>query len=99
MASEEEYLQMKRIGNGFDDIYIDCKPVSIRGDIIEDDDAPSKSTAGLVLDDLNTHSIFDNIGFQSILGIALITTLYTLGQYIFRDIPQRMINKKIRYLQ
>jgi len=89
-----------------EDIYIDCRPVSTYGGevIIEDDDnnlINSGVSADMVNDvaiNISSGAITDNIGFQTLLGIALLGILYGLGNYVFKEVPKNLIDKKLRKL-
>ena len=89
-----------------EEIYIDCRPVSTYGGevIIEDDDnnlINSGVSADMVNDvaiNISSGAITDNIGFQTLLGIALLGILYGLGNYVFKEVPKNLIDKKLRKL-
>lgn len=87
-----------------EDIYIDCRPVSTYGGevIIEDDDnnlinsGVSADMVNSVAINVSSGAITDNIGFQTLLGIALLGILYGLGNFVFKEIPKKLIDKKLR---
>jgi len=89
-----------------EDIYIDCRPVSTYGGevIIEDDDnnlinsGVSADMVNSVAINVSSGAITDNIGFQTLLGIALLGILYGLGNFVFKEIPKKLIDKKLRNL-
>lgn len=86
-----------------EDIYIDCRPVSTYGGevIIEDDDnnlinsGVSADMVNSVAINVSSGAITDNIGFQTLLGIALLGILYGLGNFVFKEIPKKLIDKKL----
>ena len=86
-----------------EDIYIDCRPVSTYGGevIIEDDDnnVINSGASADMLDDValnfSSGAITNNIGFQTFLGIALLGILYGLGNFVFKEIPKKLIDKKL----
>lgn len=87
-----------------EDIYIDCRPVSTYGGevIIEDDDnnlinsGVSADMVNSVAINVSSGAITDNIGFQTLIGIALLGILYGLGNFVFKEIPKKLIDKKLR---
>lgn len=87
-----------------EDIYIDCRPVSTYGGelIVEDKDNNIVNTgvSAAMLDELalnfSNGSIINNIGFQSLIGIGLLAILYGIGNYVFKEFPKNLIDKKMR---
>ena len=81
-----------------DDIYIDCQPVSVIGEVIDKDNNLFKSTnqGPAIFNDLVNNvsgdQILNNIGFQVLLGITLLGVFYGIGNYIFVKFPKKMIN-------
>jgi hypothetical protein len=89
-----------------EDIYIDCKPVTTYGGevVINDADNNLVSTAGSaeMLDSIASNflegNITDNIVFQTIIGITLLGVLYGVGNYVFKELPETLIESKLRKL-
>jgi len=89
-----------------EDIYIDCRPVSTYGGelIVEDEDNNVINTgvSADMVDDValnfSTGTITDNIGIQTLIGIALLGILYGLGNYVFKEFPKNLIDKKLRQM-
>jgi len=87
-----------------DDIYIDCRPLTIKGEeIITNDNnnfSANTNTNTQILDEINGlvlgGQMYDNIGFQTILGITLLEILYGIGSYVFKEFPTNLIEKKTR---
>ena len=87
-----------------EDIYIDCRPVSTYGgEVIVEDKDNNKVNTGVsadMVDDLalnfSSGNITNNIGIQSIIGIGLLAILYGIGNYVFKEIPKNLIDKKLR---
>lgn len=87
-----------------EDIYIDCRPVSTYGGevIVEDKDNNQVNTevSATMVDDLalnfSNGTITNNIGFQSLIGIGLLAILYGVGNYVFKEFPKNLIDKKLR---
>jgi hypothetical protein len=87
-----------------EDIYIDCKPVSTYGgEVIVTDADNNQVTAGVsadMLDSIATNftsgNITDNIGFQTVVGITLLCILYGVGNYVFKELPNKLIDNKLR---
>lgn len=84
-----------------EDIYIECRPVDITGEVIMESSSnilPS-TINNKILDELTSSvsldSIHTNIGFQTLLGIILISILYGIGNFIFKNIPKKVINKRL----
>ena len=46
----------------------------------------------------STGTITDNIGIQTLIGIALLGILYGLGNYVFKEFPKNLIDKKLRQM-
>ena len=84
-----------------DDIYIDCKPVDTFGEEItaENNLVETNNKSLEILDELtrnvNGGAWFDNIGFQTVMGIALLGILYSIGNYVFIKFPKKIINKDV----
>tara|TARA_Y100000816_G_scaffold249882_1_gene199635 strand:+ start:1225 stop:1536 length:312 start_codon:yes stop_codon:yes gene_type:complete len=87
-----------------EDIYIDCRPVSTYGGevIVEDKDNNVENT-GVSADmvdsvalNFSNGTITNNIGFQSLIGIGLLAILYGVGNYVFKEFPKNLIDKKLR---
>lgn len=85
------------------DVFIECNPVDTFGDEdIEnsEDNVVHKDMGRDVLDDLqfslNAGDLFENIGFQSLLGIGIFGLIYFIADYVFKIMPKRLLNKKIQ---
>ena len=82
-----------------EDIYIECHPVDITGQVVNDetDNTLSENVNNEILDsvtsDFTMNNIFSNVGVQVIMGLLLLAILYTIGNYIFKNIPSKIINK------
>ena len=87
-----------------EDIYIDCRPVSSYGGeiILEDEDNNIENTGvsadmiDSIASNFSNGSITSNIGFQTLLGIGLMAILYGIGDYVFKQFPKNLIEKKLR---
>lgn len=87
-----------------EDIFIDCRPVTTYGGevIINDDDVlPENSRVSTQMIDsvainFSNGNITNNIGFQTFIGVGLLAILYGIGNYIFKEIPKNLIDKKLR---
>lgn len=91
-------------GDSNDDYIFDnltCEPY----DYIEGEEDSNQSNAHK---DINTFfqidneenfmaSITNNIGFQAIVAIIIFLIVYLLGTFVFRDIPNRIINASLNY--
>lgn len=88
--------------NKENDLFIECNPVDTFGD--EDIENSEQNTINVdmgknVLDDLqfklNVGGIFENIGFQSLLGIGIFSIIYFVADYFFKRMPKQLLQKKI----
>ena len=87
-----------------EDIYIDCRPVSTYGgEVIVEDKDNNKVNTGVSADmvdsvalNFSNGSIINNIGVQSLVGIGLLAILYGVGNYVFKEFPKNLIDKKLR---
>ena len=87
-----------------EDIYIDCRPVSTYGgEVIKTDEEDNILNTGVstaVVDEValnfSNGTITNNIGFQSLIGIGLLAILYGVGNYVFKEFPKNLIDKKLR---
>lgn len=85
-----------------DDIYIECNPVDQFGeeDITSSEENIMDGNFGKnILDDLeitfNSKGVMENIGFQSLFGITIFAIIYFIGDYIFKQMPKQLLDKKI----
>lgn len=83
-----------------EDIYIDCRPVDTTGEVIvKDDDDKDMNVGNIMLDDITDNmlngNIFNDVGFQTLLGVTILGMLYGIGSYVFRDLPTKFVNKKM----
>ena len=86
-----------------DDIYIDCKPVNMIN--ADEDDNGSGSTnpnanaktnpMSLISTQLMAPSAMDNVGLQTVIGIAAIAVIYSLGNYVFKSFPKSLITERM----
>jgi len=76
-----------------EEIYIDCNPVDTNNpnEVSLTDDTPSDS----VIPSLDGDQLMNNIGFQSVLGIALFGIMYFVGNYVFKQLPNNVIQDRI----
>lgn len=79
-----------------DDIYIDCRPVNIIGEVIDDEKetVTSKTNNQIIneaADFIDGGKILDNIAFQTILGLTLMAILYSIGNYVFKEFPKKIL--------
>lgn len=88
--------------NEDEDIYIDCNPVTTEGEEIIDDnnnEVKSELVNNQILDDLTKNvvggDLFNNVGVQTVIGVSVIAILYGIGTYIFKEIPNSIVQKKI----
>tara|TARA_Y100001980_G_C14543760_1_gene322626 strand:- start:1140 stop:1445 length:306 start_codon:yes stop_codon:yes gene_type:complete len=87
-----------------EDIYIDCRPVTTYGgEVIVTDKDNNQVTSGVnteIIDNIalnfSNGNITKNIGFQSIVGVTLLAILYGIGNYVFRELPNNLIDKRLR---
>jgi hypothetical protein len=87
-----------------EDIFIDCRPVTTYGgELIRKDSDNYLETTGIseeMVDSIATNfsngNITNNIGFQTVIGIGLLAILYGVGNYVFKEIPKNLIDKKLR---
>ena len=87
-----------------EDIYIDCRPVTTYGgELILRDEDNNEDTSGVnaqLVDNLalnfSNGNITKNIGFQSIVGVTLLAILYGIGNYVFKELPKNLIDKRLR---
>ena len=78
-----------------DDIYIDCRLADAKGE-----DADSNVIQGnQVMNDMTfsytSGSLTENVGFQTLLGITLLAILYGIGDYVFKQMPKKILEKKL----
>lgn len=82
-------------------IYIDCNPVDITGEEITEDtnEFVQEQINNDLLNEMETWVIggnmFDDVIFQSVFGLSIIAILYAIGNYLFKDLPKSIINKRI----
>lgn len=87
-----------------EDIYIECRPVDITGEVIIDgsDNMLSETLNNEILDSLSNNisvdGIFSNVGAQIVIGLLLLAILYIIGNFIFKNVPSNIINKKLSSL-
>lgn len=82
-----------------DDIYIDCQPSDTLGRPIDENnpiDLGKIDYSNEILDDLtlsfDSGDIMNNIGFQALLGIIIISSVYYIGNYLFIRYPDKLTN-------
>lgn len=73
-----------------DNIYIECRQVDDKGEIIKDDEEETF----LDMTDLSM-DFENNIAMQAIIGVSLMVMLYTMGNYVFKVYPTQQIEKKL----
>tara|TARA_B100001093_G_scaffold513195_1_gene584603 strand:+ start:7038 stop:7337 length:300 start_codon:yes stop_codon:yes gene_type:complete len=84
-----------------EDIYIECRPVDITGEVIMDssDNMSVEMVNNSIIDSLttslSTDSISNNISFQTLIGIIFLSILYGIGNFVFKNIPKKIIDKKV----
>lgn len=89
-----------------DDIFIECNPVDTFGDedIIDQEDNTINIDVGskTILDDVqfkfSRKDIYENVGFQVILGIGLLAFIYFVADYVFKRVPKHMVSVQKRNL-
>ena len=84
-----------------EEIYIDCKPTDERGNTESDDkklNAPNYSEQMIeqAAEMVDKGEFFNNIGFQSVLGVSLLAILYYVGNYVFVTYPKSMLSSRIK---
>tara|TARA_B110000008_G_C16950856_1_gene556314 strand:- start:1881 stop:2186 length:306 start_codon:yes stop_codon:yes gene_type:complete len=87
-----------------EDIYIDCRPVTTYGgEVIVTDKDNNQVTSGVnteIIDSIalnfSNGNITKNIGFQSVVGVTLLAILYGIGNYVFKELPKNLIDKRLR---
>lgn len=85
-----------------DDIYIDCRPTNVYGEEVNPaENIIDNNATNAVFDELSNKingqgmlgkTIFDNIGFQILVGIILLAIIYFTGKYIFISFPSKFVN-------
>ena len=81
-----------------EDIYIECSPVDITGEVITSEN-DKISDSNDILDSLSDKfgiNILDNIGLQTLIAIIILGILYAIGTYVFKGITGDIIDKKKR---
>ena len=78
-------------------IYIDCNPVDSIGNevevqIEEEQDTDTYDNPSDVFDFTN---INNNLGFQFTIAITFFGIIYGLGNYIFKTVPNDMLEKRL----
>ena len=89
-----------------ENIYIDCNPVDILGNEVDDQYEESTSDTGTatgsifdsISEDLNSGKILDNLGLQFTIAITAFGIIYGIGNYVFKTIPNEMLDKRINSL-
>lgn len=88
-------------------IYIDCNPVDTIGNEVEFDDYGREieqipSVDSQVIDSLTdgfkTGQILDNVGLQFTIAISVFAITYGLANYVFKTIPNEMLDKRLNNL-
>jgi hypothetical protein len=76
-----------------EDIYIDCNPVDTNNpeEVTLSDEQPDDS----VIPTLDGDQLMNNIGFQSVVGIALFGVMYFVGNFVFKQFPSNVIQDRI----
>ena len=79
-----------------DDIYIDCRPTNTFGEKINPgENIKTMDTTNSILDELSDtldkKNIFENVGFQIMIGILLFSIIYYIGNYVFIKYPGRKL--------
>ena len=88
-----------RISPG-DEIYIDCKPTNTFGDVIEPDeniiDTPdiTNQVINELAENVHGNNVFNNIGFQAMVGILLLGIIYFIGDYVFIKYPKNFLDNR-----
>lgn len=86
-----------------ENIYIDCNPVDILGNEVDNDET-EESTSGTasmfnsISNELNSGQILDNLGLQFTIAITAFAIIYGIGNYVFKTIPGEMLEKRINSL-
>ena len=88
-------------------IYIDCNPVDTIGNEVEFDDYGREvetesnidtSVLDSVSDGFKTGQILDNVGLQFTIAISVFAITYGLANYVFKTIPNEMLDKRLNNL-
>lgn len=79
-----------------EDIYIECKPVDITGEVITDEDVNlpeniNNEVLESISESLSGDNLHVNVGFQLIIGLGILAALYGLGNFLFKDIPKKIL--------
>lgn len=78
--------------NGDDDIYIECKPVNLTGDVEDVQDIEESRTIGYDLDDskrITFEDLTKNPAFDVIISFVGLFVLYTTGKYVLGYVRTR----------
>lgn len=77
-----------------------CELIPINGDTSENEGESRRNTGNLVMEDIGVNfssgTITNNIGFQSFLAITLMAIVYGVGNYVFKIMPNNIIDKKLQ---
>lgn len=90
-----------------ENIYIDCNPVDTIGNEvvfndygIESEPVPNVDPDILnsVTDGFRTGQILNNVGLQFTIAISVFAITYGLANYVFKTIPNEMLDKRLNNL-
>lgn len=81
-------------------IYIDCSPVDIIGnEVTETEDGnfvePEQSVLQNIGTEINSGQITENLGIQLTIAVTFFAIIFGLGNYVFKTIPNNMLEKRI----
>lgn len=86
-------------------IYIDCNPIDIIGNeveekevLIDDEYSDPLKFRSNPSDTFNTSDITNNLGFQFLIAITIFSIVYGLGNYVFNTVPNEVLKKKLEKL-
>lgn len=90
-----------------ENIYIDCNPVDTIGNEVvfndygrESEQVPNVNSEVIdsLTDGFRTGQILDNVGLQFTIAISVFAIIYGLGNYVFKTIPNEMLDKRLNNL-
>ena len=81
-----------------ENIFIDCNPVTTYGSKEISSDNDNRDISPNTIDNITIPAalsgIADNTGIQIVIGLVLFGVLYGLGNFVFKQTPNNIINNK-----
>ena len=87
--------------NKDDEIYIDCRPVDIINndiDIHNDNFKEKHGNSDSIFNSMtsiSSNTLSNNVGFQTVIGIVIISIIYGIGGYIFKELPRSIVQDRV----